>query len=76
VAFPYAWQHTDWSAAEIERRVEEKLGQVGLAGVEPLEPSELSGGMQRRPPGPQPGLDPRIIIYDEAHRRAGPRHRR
>ena len=44
VAFPML-QHTDLSEAEIERRVAEKLGQVGLAGVEPLEPSELSGGM-------------------------------
>jgi phospholipid/cholesterol/gamma-HCH transport system ATP-binding protein len=65
VAFPMV-QHTDWSAAEIERRVEEKLGQVGLAGVEPLEPSELSGGMQRRAALARSlALDPQIIIYDE-----------
>ncbi|MDP1761437.1 MAG: ATP-binding cassette domain-containing protein, partial [Deltaproteobacteria bacterium] len=30
VAFPMV-QHTDWSDQEIERRVAEKLGQVGLA---------------------------------------------
>jgi len=47
VAFPMV-QHTDWSEPEIERRVAEKLGQVGLAGVEPLDPTALSGGMQRR----------------------------
>jgi phospholipid/cholesterol/gamma-HCH transport system ATP-binding protein len=65
VAFPMV-QHTDWSAAEIERRVAEKLGQVGLAGVEPLEPSELSGGMQRRAALARSlALDPQIIIYDE-----------
>jgi phospholipid/cholesterol/gamma-HCH transport system ATP-binding protein len=65
VAFPMV-QHTDWSPAEIERRVEEKLGQVGLAGVEPLEPSELSGGMQRRAALARSlALDPQIIIYDE-----------
>jgi phospholipid/cholesterol/gamma-HCH transport system ATP-binding protein len=65
VAFPMV-QHTDWSAAEIERRVAEKLGQVGLAGVEPLEPSELSGGMQRRAALARSlALDPEIIIYDE-----------
>jgi phospholipid/cholesterol/gamma-HCH transport system ATP-binding protein len=65
VAFPMV-QHSDWSAAEIERRVAEKLGQVGLAGVEPLEPSELSGGMQRRAALARSlALDPQIIIYDE-----------
>jgi phospholipid/cholesterol/gamma-HCH transport system ATP-binding protein len=65
VAFPMV-QHTDWSEAEIERRVAEKLGQVGLAGVEPLEPSELSGGMQRRAALARSlALDPQIIIYDE-----------
>ena len=65
VAFPMV-QHTDWSPAEIEGRVAEKLGQVGLAGVEPLDPSELSGGMQRRAALARSlALDPEIIIYDE-----------
>lgn len=65
VAFPMV-QHTDWSAGEIEARVAEKLGQVGLAGVEPLDPSELSGGMQRRAALARSlALDPQIIIYDE-----------
>ena len=65
VAFPMV-QHTDWSEAEIERRVAEKLGQVGLEGVEPLEPSALSGGMQRRAALARSlALDPQIIIYDE-----------
>jgi phospholipid/cholesterol/gamma-HCH transport system ATP-binding protein len=65
VAFPMV-QHSDWSNQEIERRVAEKLGQVGLAGVEPLEPSELSGGMQRRAALARSlALDPQIIIYDE-----------
>jgi phospholipid/cholesterol/gamma-HCH transport system ATP-binding protein len=65
VAFPMV-QHTDWSEAEIERRVVEKLGQVGLAGVEGLEPTELSGGMQRRAALARSlALDPQIIIYDE-----------
>jgi phospholipid/cholesterol/gamma-HCH transport system ATP-binding protein len=65
VAFPMV-QHTDWSDEEIERRVADKLGQVGLAGVEPLEPSALSGGMQRRAALARSlALDPQIIIYDE-----------
>ena len=65
VAFPMA-QHTQWSEAEIARRVSEKLDQVGLAGTESMEPSELSGGMQRRAALARSlALDPQIIIYDE-----------
>jgi phospholipid/cholesterol/gamma-HCH transport system ATP-binding protein len=65
VAFPMI-QHTDLSEAEIAARVADKLKQVGLAGVEPLEPSELSGGMQRRAALARSlALDPQIIIYDE-----------
>ncbi len=59
-------QHTKWSGAEIARRVAEKLEQVGLAGTEAMEPSELSGGMQRRAALARSlALDPQIIIYDE-----------
>jgi len=65
VAFPMI-QHTNWSMAEISRRVHEKLAQVGLADVENLEPSALSGGMQRRAALARTlALDPKIIIYDE-----------
>ena len=59
VAFPMV-QHTDWSEAEIDRRVAEKLEQVGLEGTEAMEPSEL---VRRHAapgrPGPQPGPGPR-----------------
>lgn len=65
VAFPMV-QHTDWSDEEIESRVKEKLGQVGLSEVEALEPTALSGGMQRRAALARSlALDPQIIIYDE-----------
>jgi phospholipid/cholesterol/gamma-HCH transport system ATP-binding protein len=65
VAFPMV-QHTPWSEAEIMRRVAEKLAQVGLSGTERMEPTELSGGMQRRAALARSlALDPEIIIYDE-----------
>ncbi len=65
VAFPMV-QHTDWSEAEITRRVAEKLEQVGLAGTEDMEISELSGGMLRRAALARSlALDPQIVIYDE-----------
>ena len=65
VAFPMV-QHTHWSEKEITRRVHEKLAQVGLAETENLEPSALSGGMQRRAALARSlALDPHIIIYDE-----------
>ncbi len=65
VAFPMM-QHTDWEEEEIMRRVAEKLERVGLGGVEPLDPTELSGGMQRRAALARTlALDPQIIIYDE-----------
>jgi phospholipid/cholesterol/gamma-HCH transport system ATP-binding protein len=65
VAFPMV-QHTPWDETEIRRRVAEKLAQVGLSGTEPMEPTELSGGMLRRAALARSlALDPEIIIYDE-----------
>jgi phospholipid/cholesterol/gamma-HCH transport system ATP-binding protein len=65
VAFPLV-QHTNLPLEEIERRVKEKLAQVSLPGVEGLDPTALSGGMQRRAALARSlAMDPRIIIYDE-----------
>jgi phospholipid/cholesterol/gamma-HCH transport system ATP-binding protein len=65
VAFPMV-QQTDWPREEINRRVRDKLSQVGLEEAIALSPAELSGGMKRRAALARSlALDPRFIIYDE-----------
>ena len=51
---------------EIQILVREKLEMVGLKGVEHLNPSSLSGGMQKRVGLARAiALDPEIVLYDE-----------
>jgi phospholipid/cholesterol/gamma-HCH transport system ATP-binding protein len=65
VAFPMV-QQTDWSIEEIDRKVKDKLSQVGLEEAIDLSPAELSGGMKRRAALARSlALDPKFIIYDE-----------
>ena len=60
------YEHSATHDHDIEEKVREKLGLVGLRGIEDLMPSELSGGMRKRV-----GLaraicfEPKIILYDE-----------
>ena len=65
MALPYL-EHTDLPVDRILERVSELLSRVGMAGAEPLKPSELSGGMRKRV-GLARALaeEPRIILYDE-----------
>lgn len=57
---------TRMSEAEIGNLVKEKLEMVGLRGVEHLNPSALSGGMQKRVGLARAiALDPEIVLYDE-----------
>jgi phospholipid/cholesterol/gamma-HCH transport system ATP-binding protein len=59
-------EHRGVTGRELERLSEEKLRMVGLAGVSPLRPSELSGGMKKRVALARAiALDPEIILYDE-----------
>ncbi|OIO38612.1 MAG: ABC transporter ATP-binding protein [Candidatus Omnitrophica bacterium CG1_02_49_10] len=59
-------EHTDMPEKKISLRVKDCLELVGLAGIEDLKPSELSGGMRKRV-----GLaraiciSPKMILYDE-----------
>jgi len=59
-------EHTQMAEEAIGQKVREKLGLVGLAGIEELMPASLSGGMKKRV-----GLaraicnEPKTILYDE-----------
>jgi phospholipid/cholesterol/gamma-HCH transport system ATP-binding protein len=65
VAFPLR-EKLRMKGPEVVRRVEEKLEQVGLAGMGHKFPAELSGGMRKRA-GLARALvmEPEIILFDE-----------
>lgn len=65
VAFPLR-EKTRMSEGEIEKKVAERLIQVGLEGMGHKYPAELSGGMRKRA-GLARALimDPEIVLFDE-----------
>lgn len=65
VAFPLI-ENGGLSEAEIQKRVAQMLGLVGLPDVEHKMPSELSGGMRKRVGLARAiALKPAILLYDE-----------
>ena len=65
VAFPLR-EKSRRTAAEITGRVEEKLEQVGLAGMGAKNPAEISGGMRKRVAIARALVtEPEIVFFDE-----------
>jgi phospholipid/cholesterol/gamma-HCH transport system ATP-binding protein len=65
IAYPLR-EHFHYSEEELATIVAEKLGLVGLPGIEEMEPSDLSGGMKKRVALARAiATSPEVILYDE-----------
>src|SRR5687768_18372338 len=59
-------EHFKMSEAEVEARVAQSLGLVGLPGIEEMRPADLSGGMKKRVGLARAiAVQPEVLLYDE-----------
>jgi len=59
-------EHNVYDEGRIRQIITEKLGQVGLQGVERVKPAELSGGMKKRVGLARAiAMEPEFVLYDE-----------
>ena len=59
-------EHFKMSEGEIDARVAQSLGYVGLPGIEEMYPSDLSGGMKKRVGLARAiAIQPEVLLYDE-----------
>jgi phospholipid/cholesterol/gamma-HCH transport system ATP-binding protein len=66
VSFPLHEHRSELSEDQIRQIVKDKLGVVGLKGIEDRYPADLSGGMRKRVGLARAiVLDPKIVLYDE-----------
>jgi phospholipid/cholesterol/gamma-HCH transport system ATP-binding protein len=66
VAFPLREKRGRPPGAELRRRVEEKLAQVGLPGIGHKNPAEISGGMRKRVAIARALVtQPEVVFFDE-----------
>jgi len=65
VAFPLR-EHTDYSGDQIRRIVQDKLRSVGLEGIGPKYPTQISGGQRKRVAIARAlATDPEVVFLDE-----------
>ncbi|MEE9553105.1 MAG: ABC transporter ATP-binding protein [candidate division Zixibacteria bacterium] len=59
-------EHNVFEEGKIRRIITQKLGQVGLSGIEQIKPAELSGGMKKRVGLARAiAMEPEFVLYDE-----------
>jgi nitrate/nitrite transport system ATP-binding protein len=66
IAFAVRSKWPDWSAAQVDKQVEQFVGMVGLSAAIDKKPAELSGGMKQRVGIARAfAIQPKMLLLDE-----------